>query len=178
MVVAVGGGSPPNTEQKQAAAAAAAQIILLRLCVGESVMTSLHWVEFRFLVAPPPAEAEPVESRCSAISSEMKVFRSTSWSPLRLLRHTAPEPEEAPPPVPPLLLPLTCVGDPGAPERTLILAMAPLRPGWRRTQHVRCSDSSVLLNSPKFEPHGSTSLFPVSTGDSTWYQVLSEPCWY
>lgn len=104
-------------------------------------MTSLHWVEFRFLVPPPPAEAEPVESRCSAISSEMKVFRSTSWSPLRLLRHTGPEPEEPPTPAPPplLLLPLTCVGDPGAPERTLILAMAPLRPcsaiaslkGWR-----------------------------------------------
>lgn len=99
-------------------------------------MTSLHWVEFRFLVPPPPAEAEPVESRCSAISSEMKVFRSTSWRPLRLLlRHTGPEPEEPPPPAPPplLLLPLTCVGEPGAPERTLILAMAPLRPGgWRR----------------------------------------------
>lgn len=120
---------------------AADQIILLRLCVGESVMTSLHWVEFRFLVPPPPAEAEPVESRCSAISSEMKVFRSTSWSPLRLLRHTGPEPEDPPTPAPPplLLLPLTCVGDPGAPERTLILAMAPLRPcsamaslkGWR-----------------------------------------------
>ena len=109
---------------------AAGQIILLRLCVGESVMTSLHWVEFRFLVPPPPAEAEPVESRCSAISSEMKVFRSTSWSPLRLLRHTGPEPEEPPPPAPPplLLLPLTCVGDPGAPDRTLILAIAPLRP--------------------------------------------------
>lgn len=93
-------------------------------------MTSLHWVEFRFLVPPPPAEAEPVESRCSAISSEMKVFRSTSWRPLRLLRHTGPEPEDPPPPAPPplLLLPLMCVGDPGAPERTLILAMAPLRP--------------------------------------------------
>lgn len=116
---------PPHTHRQ-----AADQIILLRLCVGESVMTSLHWVEFRFLVPPPPAEAEPVESRCSAISSEMKVFRSTSWSPLRLLRHTGPEPEEPPPPAPPplLLLPLTCVGDPGAPERTLILAMAPLRP--------------------------------------------------
>lgn len=102
-------------------------------------MTSLHWVEFLFLVAPPPAEAEPVESRCSAISSEMKVFRSTSWSPLRLLRHTGPEepPTPAAPPTP--LLPLTCVGDPGAPERTLMLAMAPLKPcsaiaslkGWR-----------------------------------------------
>lgn len=107
---------------------AAHQIILLRLCVGESVMTSLHWVEFLFLAPPPPAEA--VESRCSAISSEMKVFRSTSWSPLRRLRHTGPDPEEAPTPAPPplLLLPLTCVGDPGAPERTLMLAMAPLRP--------------------------------------------------
>lgn len=93
-------------------------------------MTSLHWVEFRFLAPPPPAEAEPVESRCSAISSEMKVFRSTSWSPLRLLRHTGPKLEEPLPPVPLplLLLALTCVGDPGAPERTLILAMAPLRP--------------------------------------------------
>lgn len=116
---------PPYTHRQ-----AVDQIILLRLCVGESVMTSLHWVEFRFLAPPPPAEAEPVESRCSAISSEMKVFRSTSWSPLRRLRHTGPEPEEPPPAAPPplLLLPLTCVGDPGAPERTLILAMAPLRP--------------------------------------------------
>lgn len=104
------------------------QISLLRLCVGESVMTSLHWVEFRFLVPPPPAEAEPVESRCSAISSEMKVFRSTSCRPLRLLRQVATALEEPPPP-PLLLLPLTCVGDPGAPERTLMLAMAPLRPG-------------------------------------------------
>lgn len=86
-------------------------------------MTSLHWVEFRFLALPPPAAAAPVESRCSAISSEMKVFRSTSCSPLRLLRHTGVEAEEPPP-----LLPLTCVGEPGAPERTLILAMAPLRP--------------------------------------------------
>ncbi|CAF88894.1 unnamed protein product [Tetraodon nigroviridis] len=49
-------------------------------------MTSLHWVELLFLVAPPPAEAELLESRCSAISSEMKVFRSTSWRPLRLAR--------------------------------------------------------------------------------------------
>lgn len=110
------------------------QINLLRLCVGESVMTSLHWVELRFLVPPPPTAAEPVESRCRAISSVMKVFRSTSWSPFRLLRHTGPEPEELPPlalPVLPLL-PLTCVGEPGAPERTLMLAMAPLRPekGW------------------------------------------------
>lgn len=110
------------------------QISLLRLCVGESVMTSLHWVEFRFRVPPPPAEAEPVESRCSAISSEMKVFRSTSWRPLRLLRQVGtalgelPPPAPPPPPLPLLLLPLTCVGDPGAPERTLMLAMAPLRP--------------------------------------------------
>lgn len=91
-------------------------------------MTSLHWVEFLFLV--PPAEADPVESRCSAISSEMKVFRSTSWRPFRLVRHTGPEPEDPPPPAPAplLLLPLTCVGDPGAPERTLILAIAPLKP--------------------------------------------------
>ena len=92
-------------------------------------MTSLHWVEFRFLApTPPPATAaEPVESRCSAISSAMKVFRSTSWRPLRLPpRHTGPAPPPAPPPPPP---PLPWVGELGGPERTLILAMAPLRPG-------------------------------------------------
>lgn len=102
-------------------------------------MTSLHWVEFRFLAPPPPAEAEPVESRCSAISSEMKVFRSTSWSPLRLLRHTGVEPEEPPPP---LLLPLTWVGDPGAPERTLMLAMAPLRPSKKNMYKKLQSDTN------------------------------------
>lgn len=93
-------------------------------------MTSLHWVELRFLFPPPPAAAGPVESRCRAISSVMKVFRSTSWRPFRLLRHTGPGADELPPPALPVLLPLplTCVGDPGAPERTLMLAMAPLRP--------------------------------------------------
>lgn len=112
------------------------------------MITSLHWVEFRFLVPPPPAEAEPVESRCSAISSEMKVFRSTSWRPLRLPRHTEPEPEEPPPPAPPalLLLPLTCVGEPGAPERTLMLAMAPLRPaeGPEDTTEMRSAENEHL----------------------------------
>lgn len=98
-------------------------------------MTSVHWVEFRFLVPPPPVEAEPVGSRCRAISSEMKVFRSTSWSPLRLLRHTGPEPEELPPPAL-LLPPLTCVGELGGPERTLILAMAPLRPEEGQTDEL------------------------------------------
>lgn len=109
-------------------------------------MTSLHWVEFRFLVAPPPAEAEPVESRCSAISSEMKVFRSTSWRPLRLLRQVGTALEEPPPPPPPpvLLLPLTCVGDPGAPERTLMLAMAPLRPVERMNAQMRSRDPSLV----------------------------------
>lgn len=82
-----------------------AQIILLRLWVGESVITSLHWAELRFRV--------PL-SRWSAISSAMKVLRSTSWRPFR--RRLGAE------------LALRCVGEPGAPERILILAMAPLRP--------------------------------------------------
>lgn len=68
-------------------------------------MTSLHWAELRFRV--------PL-SRWSAISSAMKVLRSTSWRPF--LRRLGAE------------LALRCVGEPGAPERILILAMAPLRP--------------------------------------------------
>lgn len=70
-------------------------------------MTSPHWAEVRFLVPPL--------SKWSAISSDMKVFKSTSWSPF-LLR-LALEPL------------LTWVGEPGVLERTLILAIAPLRPG-------------------------------------------------
>lgn len=72
-------------------------------------MTSPHWAEVRFLVPPL--------SKWSAISSDMKVFKSTSWSPF-LLR-LALEPL------------LTWVGEPGVLERTLILAIAPLRPGER-----------------------------------------------
>lgn len=71
-------------------------------------MPSPHWAEVRFLVPPL--------SKWSAISSDMKVFKSTSWSPF-LLRL----------PLEPLL---TCVGEPGVLERTLMLAIAPLRP-WR-----------------------------------------------
>jgi len=104
-------------------------------------MTSLHWVEFRFLAppTPPPADGEPVESRCSAISSAMKVFRSTSWSPLRRPpRHTVPGPAPLPPPPP-----LPWVGDPGGPERTLMLAMAPLSPrGEGRRSVLSCSPHS------------------------------------
>lgn len=70
-------------------------------------MPSPHWAEVRFLVPPL--------SKWRAISSDMKVFKSTSWSPF-LLR----------PPLEPLL---TWVGEPGVLERTLMLAMAPLRPG-------------------------------------------------
>lgn len=78
----------------------------MRLLVGESVMTLLHWAEVRFLVPPL--------SKWSAISSDMKVFKSTSRSPF-LLRLV-------------LELPPTWVGEPGVLERTLILAIAPLRP--------------------------------------------------
>lgn len=78
--------------------------ILLRLWVGESVMTSLQGVGPRFRLA--------VESTWRAISSAMKVLRSTSWRPfLRRPRDWA-----------------GWVGEPGGPERTEILAMAPLRP--------------------------------------------------
>lgn len=78
----------------------------MRLWVGESVMTSPHWAEVRFLVPPL--------SKWSAISSDMKVFKSTSWSPFLLRLAFDPL--------------LTCVGEPGVLERTLILAIAPLRP--------------------------------------------------
>lgn len=104
-----------------------AQIVLLRLWVGESVMTSLHWALVRFLVAP--------FSRCSAISSAMKVFRSTSCRPFLLRLEFEPPP--------------TWVGEPGGPDRTLMLAMAPLKPrrqfkersqmsccGWRGTKDL------------------------------------------
>lgn len=69
-------------------------------------MTSPHWAEVRFLVPPL--------SKWSAISSDMKVFKSTSWSPFLLRLAFDPL--------------LTCVGEPGVLERTLILAIAPLRP--------------------------------------------------
>lgn len=81
--------------------------ILLRLWVGESVMTSLQGAGPRLRLA--------VVSKWRAISSAMKVLRSTSCRPfLRRLRGCA-----------------GWVGELGAPERTEILAMAPLRPGWR-----------------------------------------------
>ncbi len=79
----------------------------LRLWVGESVMPSAHWAEVRFLV--------PALPRWRAISSDMKVFKSTSCSPF-LLR-------------PAFELLLTWVGEPGVLERTLMPAIAPLRPG-------------------------------------------------
>lgn len=80
-------------------------------------MTSPHWAEVRFLVPPL--------SKWSAISSDMKVFKSTSWSPF-LLR-LALEPL------------LTWVGEPGVLERTLILAIAPLRPKGRKERTFRTS---------------------------------------
>lgn len=87
------------------------QSILLRLWVGESVMTSLQGADTRLRLA--------AESKWSAISSAIKVLRSTSWRPfLRRLRGWA-----------------GWVGEPGGPERTEMLAMAPLRPGgkpWKR----------------------------------------------
>lgn len=80
------------------------QSILLRLCVGESVMTSLQGAGPRLRLA--------VESKWSAISSAMKVLRSTSWRPF--LRRLCGW--------------VGWVGEPGGPERTEMLAMAPLRP--------------------------------------------------
>lgn len=93
------------------------QSILLRLWVGESVMTSLQGAGPRLRLA--------VESKWSAISSAMKVFRSTSWRPfLRRLRDWA-----------------GWVGEPGGPERTEMLAMAPLRPGKEnRTKHEKLQE--------------------------------------
>lgn len=76
-------------------------------------MPSPHWAEVRFLVPPL--------SKWRAISSDMKVFKSTSWSPF-LLRL----------PLEPLL---TWVGEPGVLERTLMLAIAPLRPRGGREKH-------------------------------------------
>lgn len=90
------------------------QSILLRLWVGESVMTSAHWTEDRFLV--------PALPRWRAISSDMKVFKSTSCSPFRLR--------------PAFELPLTWVGEPGVLERTLMPAIAPLRPGKERWDFI------------------------------------------
>lgn len=87
-------------------------------------MTSPHWAEVRFLVPPL--------SKWSAISSDMKVFKSTSWSPF-LLR-LALEPL------------LTWVGEPGVLERTLILAIAPLRPEGRKERTFRtCSKERNFL---------------------------------
>lgn len=86
------------------------QSMRLRLWLGGSVITSLHWAGALFLEL----------SRCRAISSAIKLFRSTSC---RLLRRRA-EAE---------LLPV-CDGDPGAPERTLTFAMAPLRPTGQQVQ--------------------------------------------
>lgn len=83
-------------------------------------MMSLHWAELRFL---------GLASRCRAISSEMKVFRSTSWRPLRR-RPTGVDPP------PPPAAPPTWVGEPGVPERTLMLAIAPLRPGEKRRGQI------------------------------------------
>lgn len=90
-------------------------------------MTSPHWAEVRFLVPPL--------SKWSAISSVMKVFKSTSWSPFLLRLAFGPL--------------LTCVGEPGVLERTLILAIAPLRPrkkkrGFRVAQLVDPFESNPL----------------------------------
>lgn len=90
-------------------------------------MTSPHWAEVRFLVPPL--------SKWSAISSDMKVFKSTSWSPFLLRLAFDPL--------------LTCVGEPGVLERTLILAIAPLRPrkkkkGFRVAQLFNPLESNPL----------------------------------
>lgn len=86
-------------------------------------MTSPHWAEVRFLVPPL--------SKWSAISSDMKVFKSTSWSPF-LLR-LALEPL------------LTWVGEPGVLERTLILAIAPLRPRGKKERVFRSNSKESLF---------------------------------
>lgn len=87
-------------------------------------MTSPHWAEVRFLVPPL--------SKWSAISSDMKVFKSTSWSPFLLRLAFDPL--------------LTCVGEPGVLERTLILAIAPLRPR-KKKKGFRVAQLSTPLES-------------------------------
>lgn len=84
-------------------------------------MTSPHWAEVRFLVPPL--------SKWSAISSDMKVFKSTSWSPFLLRLAFDPL--------------LTCVGEPGVLERTLILAIAPLRPCRAMASRKGCKSVST-----------------------------------
>lgn len=89
-------------------------------------MPSPHWAEVRFL--GPPL------SKWSAISSDMKVFKSTSWSPflLRLLFE----------------LLLTWVGEPGVLERTLMLAIAPLSPAGGRQKRRTLGVASGTGTSP------------------------------
>lgn len=91
-------------------------------------MTSPHWAEVRFLVPPL--------SKWSAISSDMKVFKSTSWSPFLLRLAFDPL--------------LTCVGEPGVLERTLILAIAPLRPRKKKKGFKSCSIIPPSWKQPTF----------------------------
>lgn len=98
--------------------------ILLRLWVGESVMTSLQGAGPRLRLA--------VESKWRAISSAMKVLRSTSCRPfLRRLRGCA-----------------GWVGELGAPERTEMLAMAPLRPGRTAREEERTHEVTAKSSRP------------------------------
>lgn len=93
-------------------------------------MTSPHWAEVRFLVPPL--------SKWSAISSDMKVFKSTSWSPFLLRLAFDPL--------------LTCVGEPGVLERTLILAIAPLRPRKKKRGFRVAPLFSPLESNPLYFP--------------------------
>lgn len=106
-------------------------------------MTSPHWAEVRFLVPPL--------SKWSAISSDMKVFKSTSWSPFLLRLAFDPL--------------LTCVGEPGVLERTLILAIAPLRPrkkkkGFRVARLFNPLESNPTLLSTSSQCQRMSAYFP------------------
>lgn len=100
-------------------------------------MPSPHWAEVRFLVPPL--------SKWSAISSDMKVFKSTSWSPF--LRRLLLEPL------------LTCVGEPGVLERTLMLAIAPLRPGGRRRKPTLAGWGQYRKNIHELRGTGGPKIF-------------------
>lgn len=104
-------------------------------------MTSPHWAEVRFLVPPL--------SKWSAISSDMKVFKSTSWSPFLLRLAFDPL--------------LTCVGEPGVLERTLILAIAPLRPRKKKRGFRVARLCNPLESNPLYVQRfiGSKDVFPV-----------------
>lgn len=79
----------------------------------------------------------------------MKVFKSTSWSPFLLRLAFGPL--------------LTCVGEPGVLERTLILAIAPLRPRKKKTGFRIARLFDPFESSPLYFPwcHSAQGCLPV-----------------